>query len=151
MAEQRESSSIPSFFNRLMSGLLRSPLHRIASRSVMLITFTGRKTGKKYTTPISYARHGDRVIAFTGANWSRNLVGGAPVTLNIKNKDYQGTATVIEESEAVGEALHAFLNEVRTDARFYKVGFDEDGRPNWEDVRRAAQRTVLLQINLNGA
>jgi hypothetical protein len=148
MSEQ-ESSTIPPVFNRLMSAMLRSPLHRVASRSVMLITFTGRKSGKIYTTPISYACEEDVVTAFTSAKWSRNLVGGAPVTLNIKNKDYQGTADVVDDKEAVAEALRTFLNQVRFDARFYQVKFDDDGQPNWEDVQRAAQRCVMLRVQLN--
>ena len=53
---QQESSTIPPLLNRFMSGLLRSPLHGIVSRSVMLITFAGRKSGTTYTTPISYLR-----------------------------------------------------------------------------------------------
>jgi deazaflavin-dependent oxidoreductase (nitroreductase family) len=148
---ETESSTIPPLFNRLMSAMLRSPLHRLASRSVMLITFTGRKTGKRYSTPVSYLRQGNKITAFTGAKWSRNLVGGAPVTLNIKNKNYQGTAEVVEEKEAVAEGLRSFLNQVRIDARFYQVKFDDDGRPNWQDVQRAAQRCDMLQVQLNGA
>jgi len=148
MSEQ-ESSTIPPFFNRLMSNLLRSPLHRLASRSVMLITFTGRKSGKSYTTPISYAREGDTVTAFTGAKWSRNLAGGAAVTLNIKNKIYQGQADVIDEDkEAVAAGLRTFLGKVRSDARFYQVKFDDNGEPNREDVQQAAQRCVMLHIRL---
>ena len=41
------------------------------------------------------------------------------------------------------------LMQVRTDARFYQVKFDEDGEPNWEDVQRAAQRITMLRIRLN--
>ena len=150
MSEQ-ESSTIPPFFNRLMSGLLRSPLHGVASRSVMLITFTGLKSGKSYTTPISYLREGYRVTAFTHAPWYRNLAGGAPVTLNIKNKDYAGQAdVVVEDKGVVAEALQNFLRTVRSDARFYQVNFDDDGDPNWDDVQRAAQSTIMIRIQLAG-
>lgn len=116
----------------------------------MLITFTGRKSGKSYTTPISYLRDDDMVTAFTGANWSRNLIDGAPVTLNIKNKEYQGQADVVaDDKRAVAESLQNFLRTVRSDARFYQVKFDDDGEPNWDDVQRAAQRCVMLQIKLD--
>jgi hypothetical protein len=121
----------------------------MASRSVMLITFTGRKSGKQYTTPISYLREGDLVTAFTGAKWWRNLDGGESVTLNIKNREYQGFADVIaDDKEAVAKGLQAFLRVVRFDARFYNVEFDDDGEPNWEDVQQAAQRCVMLKIQL---
>ena len=135
-----------------MSALLRSPLHGMASRSVMLITFTGRKSGKTYTTPISYTRDGDLITAFTGAKWWRNLAGGVPVTLQIKNKEYQGQANVVaDDKEAVAQGLQTFLRKVRFDARFYQVKFDDDGDPNWDDIQRAAQRVVMLRVQLDGA
>lgn len=147
---QQESNTIPPFFNRAMTGLLRSPFHRIASRSVMIITLTGRKSGKIYTTPISYIRDDNLVTGFTGAKWSRNLAGGVPVTLHIKNKAYQGVADVVaDDKEAVAAGLQTFLSRVRSDARFYQVKFDADRTPNREDVRRAAQRVVMLQVRLD--
>ncbi len=48
-------------------GTTRSPLHFLVSKSIMLITFTGRKTGNRYTTPISYLPEGDTVTVFTHA------------------------------------------------------------------------------------
>ena len=33
--------------NKFPALLLRSPLHRLISKSVLLITFTGRKSGKR--------------------------------------------------------------------------------------------------------
>jgi hypothetical protein len=137
--------------NRIMSGLLRSPFHFVVSRTIMLITFTGRKSGQTYTTPISYAREGSVVTAFTGAKWSRNLAGGAPVTLRIKNKDYAGRGDAIADDKvAVAEGLRDFLRVVRFDARFYGVNFDDDGEPNWDEVQRAAQRATMIRVQLNG-
>jgi hypothetical protein len=40
--------------NPIMKGLLRSPLHRILSGSLMLLAYTGCKTDKQYTMPIGY-------------------------------------------------------------------------------------------------
>ncbi len=148
---QQESATIPPWMNRIMSGLLRSPFHFVVSSTIMLITFTGRKSGQTYTTPISYAREGSVVTAFTGAKWSRNLAGGAPVTLRIKNKDYAGRGDAIADDKvAVAEGLRDFLRVVRFDARFYGVNFDDDGEPNWDEVQRAAQRATMIRVQLNG-
>jgi hypothetical protein len=35
----------------------------------MLISITGRKSDKTYTAPISHAREGDLVTAFTDIKW----------------------------------------------------------------------------------
>ena len=146
---QQESASIPSWLNRVMSGLLRSPLHGLVSKTIMLISFTGRKSGKIYTTPISYYRKGDLVTAFTRARWSKNLTGGAPVTLRIKNVDYQGQANIVSEDKAaVAEGLRDFLRAVRFDARFYQVTFDDDGEPNWEEVQRGAEQVTMIRVQL---
>jgi hypothetical protein len=148
---QQESTAMPSWLNRVMSGLLRSPLHGLVSRTIMLITFTGRKSGKVYTTPISYSRQGDQVTAFTRSRWWRNLIGGAPVTLRIKNKELQGWATAeADDRQAIAEGLRDFLRSVRFDARVYQVNFDEDGQPNWEDVQRAADKVIMIRVKLNG-
>ena len=148
---QTESTTSPPLLNRVMTILLKSPIHGVVSKSIMLITFTGRKSGRVYTTPISYAQQNGQVVAFTNAKWSRNLQGGAPVSLHIMRKELNGTADVIaEDKEVVAGALREFLNVVRSDARFYNVKFDEDGAPNWEDVQLAAQRVVLIRITLDG-
>ena len=38
--------------NDFMAWVLRSPFHGMLSKGMMLITITGRKTGKTYTTPV---------------------------------------------------------------------------------------------------
>jgi hypothetical protein len=40
--------------NQVMKGLLRSPLHRLLDGTLVLLTYTGRRTGKQYTFPIGY-------------------------------------------------------------------------------------------------
>ncbi|MEW5868555.1 MAG: nitroreductase/quinone reductase family protein [Chloroflexota bacterium] len=75
--------------NAIMFPLLRSRLHFLASHGLMLITVTGRKTGKLYTTPVAYRREGERLVFFSGRGlaWIKNLQGGAPVRLVLKGKE----------------------------------------------------------------
>ena len=151
MAEQ-ESRDVSPLVNRFVSRLLRTPFHPLVSWSLMLITFTGRKSGKIYTTPLSYVRFDDLVLAFSKAKWTRNLAGGAPVTLLIKKKEYQGWAELVaDDKQAVAEGLQAFLRHSRFDAKIHGVKYDSNGDPNWEDVQRAAQMTTMLRIQLKGA
>jgi len=42
------------FWNRWVIWLLQSPLHGLVSQGMLLITVTGRKSGKTYTTPVEY-------------------------------------------------------------------------------------------------
>jgi hypothetical protein len=47
--------------NPVMTALLRSPLHGIASGSIALLHFRGRKSGREFVTPLSYTRENDTV------------------------------------------------------------------------------------------
>ena len=59
MADSRppvERNIPPAFLlrigNPIVRAVLRSPLHRILSRHVVLLTVTGRKSGRAYTVPV---------------------------------------------------------------------------------------------------
>lgn len=136
--------------NAFMRAVLHSPLHRMASQSVLVIAFSGRKSGKTISTPISYLREGDTVHMFTNARWRRNLEGGALVRLWIQGKEYSGWAEVCEEDKAaVAAGLANFLSHVTSDARFYGVRLDENKAPNPAQVAAAAQRVAMITVRLS--
>ncbi|MFL7868219.1 MAG: nitroreductase/quinone reductase family protein, partial [Anaerolineales bacterium] len=68
--------------NDFVKFFLRTPLY-VFMGDTMLITVTGRKTGKKYTTPVGFYRDGDSlwIISSRDRTWWRNLQGGAQVEL----------------------------------------------------------------------
>lgn len=144
-----ETPTVPPIVNRVMTGLLRSPVHGMVSKKILLFTFTGRKSGKTYTTPVSYSQTGDQVTIFTHANWWKNLRGGAPVHLRLRGRELQGVAEpVAEDKQAVATALAAHLRNVPSDARYYDVAFDEHGNPSAEDVEKAVQSVVMVCVRL---
>ena len=144
-----ETPTIPPFVNKTMQFILRSPLHGMVSKTILLITFTGRKSGKIYTTPVDYSQDGDQVFIFTHANWWKNLRSGAPVTLRLRGREFQGLAEpVAEDKQAVAAGLSAHLRKVPFDAKFYGVTFDEQGIPNPEQVAQAAQTAVMVRVRL---
>ena len=137
--------------NPFVTILLKSPLHRLVSGTMMLITFTGRKSGKRYTTPVGYLRDGDVVICLTHANWWKNLRGGARVTLRIQGRTVEGRAEAIAQDKArVAQGIRKFLLQVPSWAGFYNVTLAEDGTPNEEEVVRAAEAAILISITLDG-
>jgi deazaflavin-dependent oxidoreductase (nitroreductase family) len=68
---------------------------------IMVINVTGRKSGKKYATPIGYLSDGDTIVALTNgqnpSNWYRNAVGAPEVTLEIKGKPQRAKAIPVTD------------------------------------------------------
>lgn len=144
-----ETSTVPPIVNRAMKFVLRSPLHGMVSKNITLISFTGRKSGKLYTTPVSYSQSGDLVTIFTHASWWKNLRGDAPVTLNLRGRELQGTAEPVAEDKAeIAAGLAEHLKQVPSDARYYDVTFDERGIPNKDEVDKAVQSVVMIPIRI---
>jgi hypothetical protein len=144
-----DTPTVPPIVNQAMKIVLRSPLHGMISKSILLITFTGRKSGKTYTTPVSYSQQGSQVTVFTHAVWWKNLPGGTPVSLRLRGRELQGLAqAVAEDKQVIAAALSEHLRKVPFDARYYGVTFDEQNNPRAEEVEKAAHSTVMVRIQL---
>jgi deazaflavin-dependent oxidoreductase (nitroreductase family) len=149
-ARMSETPTIPPFVNKTMKFVLRSPLHGMVSKTVLLITFTGRKSGKAFTTPVSYSQQDDQVYIFSHAKWWKNLHSGTPVTLRIRGQDMQGLADqpVVEDKEAVAAGLAAHLRKVPSDAKYYHVTIDDQGNPRADEVEKAVETVVMIPVRL---
>jgi deazaflavin-dependent oxidoreductase (nitroreductase family) len=131
--------------------LLRSPLHPMLSGSTLLITVTGRKTGRQLTTPVNYYRDGDTlwVVTQRDRTWWRNLRGGAPVQLRLRGQAVSGMAEIVLDPEAVARQLGRYVQEIPMSARALGIHV-VDGEPNAEDLNRAAQSRVFARIQVCG-
>ncbi|MCI0478593.1 MAG: nitroreductase family deazaflavin-dependent oxidoreductase [Anaerolineales bacterium] len=139
------------WFNPIMIFLLRSPLHGLLSGSTMLITYTGRKSGKPITLPTNYVREGDAlfITSFRARKWWRNLRGGARVTIRLQGRDYSGVAEAIEDADAVAQGLRAYFRRVPQWAKYSGVALGANGAPSVESVERAAQDKVMVEVRLD--
>jgi hypothetical protein len=142
-------ASIYRLLNPTINALLRSPLHGILSWRVMTVHYTGRKSGQRYATPVSYFRDGDRVVCFTNGRWRHNFREPRSVRLQIAGASLQGTALASPATLPANVAtMSRYFAAVRADAKFYGVGFDEQGAPDQQAVERAAVGMTMIAIRL---
>ncbi len=136
--------------NDFMAWVLRSPLHGMLSNGMMLITITGRKTGKTYTTPVGYYVEGEYLWVITSRErrWWKNLQGGAKVDLLLKRKPVQGFADVELDEKSVLARMSEYLRHIPQAAKQMKVRM-ENGKPNQEDVAATAKNRLFVKIKVN--
>ncbi len=135
--------------NPVVRLLLRSPLHVALSDTLLLLTYTGRKSGKRYTIPVAYLQEGDVVTVFTDHAWWKNLRGGASVQLEIKRQRVAGTAECIaDDVSATAGQIHALLRAHPGLAKSYHIPLHEDGEPDADALRLVAQHEVMVRIHL---
>lgn len=143
--------TLANIFNPFMILLLRSPLHMLVSKSTLLITFTGRWSGKSYTTPVNYVPDGRilYIVSLRSRTWWKNLRGGAPVSVRMQGRELGAVGEIVEDYESVAKQLLEYLQRVPHYANYFKVNLDIRGRPNPEDVAQAAKDRVMLCLRLN--
>jgi deazaflavin-dependent oxidoreductase (nitroreductase family) len=139
--------------NDFVAWLLRSRLHGLLSGGMLLIIFTGRKTGRQYTTPVGYYREGDVLWVITSRDrtWWRNLRGGAEVTLRLRGRNVQAHAETLEDGSAVARQIGDYIHHLPQSRRALGVRL-ENGEPHPEDAARLAQERLFVKLSLrNGA
>lgn len=154
--ERGIKSTVPSkrvlrTINPFVSMILRSPLHRLLSGQVLLLTFTGRKTGKLYTIPVNYTREDDTLILFSSRSWWKNLRGGASVVVHLQGRGQAGRAEVIEDRAAVLEAAEYLIEKYGLTEAGRRTGLalDISPPPTPEELAVAMEERVVVRIILD--
>jgi len=92
-----------------MSGVLRSPAHRLLSGSIVLIRYTGRRSGRTITTPTQYVRSGDDVVILVGRpeskTWWRNFLSDRDIDVLVQGQWLEMTARVGRGADQPDEVL----------------------------------------------
>jgi deazaflavin-dependent oxidoreductase (nitroreductase family) len=123
-------------------------MHAPMSKSLMLITFTGRNSGRSYTTPVRYVRIGDVVRCFTSpeSQWWRNLRQESDVVLRIEGEDktYRAVATH-QDADSIREGLRHYLALFPQDAAYHEIRLNADKSLVAEDLDRASRTAVMVE------
>jgi deazaflavin-dependent oxidoreductase (nitroreductase family) len=138
-----------SLRNRVPAAILSSPLHGLLSSKRLVLTFTGRRSGKRYATPVNYLQRGREVLITTDSSWWHNLDGGAPVELRLRGRRLRATAEAVRDDDLVAEALTAVVRDHPPYGRWAHIRVGADGTPDAADVRaEVARGRVLVRVQL---
>ena len=131
--------------------ILGSPLHFLASKNLIFITFQGRKSKKTFNIPVSYHREGNDLIALTLKQnlWWKNLkmLNTTQITLLGKKENVELTI-VDEDTQFIKEKMRELIIEKPIDAYFAKVTLDNNKLPIEEDLIKASKKHIVLKFTL---
>ncbi len=87
--------------NPVVRFLLRTPLAGIVRKQVMVVNVTGRKTGRRYSIPLSAHRIDGDLYALSSAPWKHNFRDGAPCEVLLGGKTTRMCGLLIEDRAVV--------------------------------------------------
>lgn len=138
--------------NQVMKLLLHSPLHGLMSRTILVIHFTGRRSGERRSTPVRYLRQGVRRLSCLTSRetgWWHNFREAASVQLRIEGRTVRAVAQALpNDDEAKEQALRRMLERFPSDAAYHGIVVRRGRAPSEEQIREAVGRDVLVVFDL---
>ena len=76
----------------------------LVNRNITMLSYTGRRSGRKFSTPVAYRRTGDEITINANLpqtkTWWRNFLGdGGPMTLQLNGTDRAGHAVAKRDNK----------------------------------------------------
>jgi hypothetical protein len=128
VAQGRRQARMMRYVNVPMRAVLSLPFPTPMSANLMLIAYTGVKSGKAYLQPVSFARDGDTLLTPGGGRWTLNLKGGRPVRLLLRGKTVPAHADLVDDPAEVERLLEVIAAGNPRAMRFLPIPRRPDGR-----------------------
>lgn len=103
--DRRMQARLMRAANVPMRRVLGLPFATPLAGRLMLLTVTGRRSGKTYHQPVSYVRHGDVLLTPGGGRWTLNLAGGSPVKVRLAGRDLTARPELVTDPGQVEDLL----------------------------------------------
>ena len=132
--------------NPLVKFLVARGWGRVADQ-IMVLHWTGKKTGTAYSTPVSRFDLDDQLFTQTKAGYKSNFVGGGPAELVFDGRRRAYVGTTIDDAEVVGRRMRSVLDALGIKDGSRALGLKIDGEPTTEQLVEFASRDGAVVID----
>lgn len=122
----------------------------VIGRLVLLLTTSGRKSGRRRVTPLQYEELDGKIYVTAAyglkADWVRNILANPCVQVRVKERRFQGVARVITDPERIADMLELRL---KRHPRMIAAILRTEGlpaKPDRADLVAYAGRLAMVEI-----
>jgi hypothetical protein len=127
-AAMRRRARIMRAVNVPMRAVLSLPFATPINANLMLVCYTGRKSGKAYRQPVSYVRDGGVLLTPGGGRWTLSLAGGRPVQIRLRGHLETARPELVTGPAEVERLLGVIAEKNPQATRFIPIPRRPDGR-----------------------
>jgi hypothetical protein len=136
--------------NPIVHLFVRTPLAGGARKQLMVLNFTGRKTGRKFSIPLSAHELDNALYALTSAGWTANFKDGYSTEVLHDGKTTTMRGELIRDPATVADISHRCAESYgpRKAQRLMGLKFRDNRTPTLAEFTEAAQRDGMRAIKL---
>ncbi|KUH83500.1 MULTISPECIES: hypothetical protein [unclassified Mycobacterium] len=155
MAEQSQAVTISHppaavlrAVNPVIGRLLRSPLAGSLRKQMMVVNVTGRKSGRRYSIPVSAHRIDGDLYALTSAPWKNNFHDGAIADVLVDGRMTTMRGELITDPGAVADLSHRCAQSYGAKRAQTMMGlkFRDNGIPTVEEFTELVRRERYVAV-----
>lgn len=146
-------SAVLKIVNPILGFLLRTPLAGPARKQLMVLSFTGRKTAKPYTIPVSAHVIDNDLYALTANPWKQNFRDGATAQVIYDGKSTTMRGELIRDRDIVSDLYHRCSESygLQRAQRMIGVKFRDPRIPTLQEFAEAVDRMHLGAVKFTPA
>lgn len=119
----------------------------------MLITVTGRKTGRRYTIPVGYHQVADAIVIMIGEaktkTWWRNYRTAGPIEMRLRGRSLRGRAQLLPADAAeFRQRADASFRRSRVIPWIFGVDYDRQTGLTDTQARQLGQQAAIVRITI---
>ncbi|EFW92440.1 hypothetical protein ZOD2009_09033 [Haladaptatus paucihalophilus DX253] len=139
--------------NPVLRRLLRSKAHWLVSNRLMLLSYVGRRSGTRYTTPVAYDRREDTLVATTlrhHSNWWKNFREEHPATVWLRGTRRKTTGLATTDTREIAEFVRSALVRYGIErARWLGLKIEGDELPTVKELEAVAPELVVVRFSVD--
>src|SRR3954469_16183574 len=145
VADKRPPPRLVRAANAALRPLMKSRLGRLVRGQLVILRFSGRKSGREYEIVVGWHDAGGVRAVFTPARWRVNFRGGAPVTVVHQGRTLTGTGTLVDDPEEVARGIQQAIDS-GSKPSLLGITVPEGHRVTPEDVRATERAMIRLEV-----
>jgi hypothetical protein len=146
-------SALLRLVNPILSFLLRTPLAGPARKQLLVLSFSGRKTGRRYSIPLSAHTIDNHLYVFCSAPWKQNFRGGTPAEVVYDGKTTAMHGELIQDVATVSDLYLKCVQSygLQRAQRVIGLKFRDQTIPTLGEFTEAVDRLHLAAVRLTPA
>ncbi|WP_158015457.1 hypothetical protein [Mycobacterium basiliense] len=146
-------SAVLRVVNPMLGFLLGTPLAGSLRKQLMMLDFAGRKSGRRFSLPVSAHLIDNDLYALTGAPWKHNFRGGATAQVRYDGRATSMRGDLIQDKDVVCDLYLrcAQSYDLKHAQRMMGLKFRDQRMPTREEFAEAVDRLHLAAIKLTPA
>lgn len=135
--------------NEAVIAALSAPTPGPMAQRLLLLHFTGRRTGRAFTIPVGAHSLDDNLVLATSGTWRHNFAGGADAEITWLGERRPARLELVTEPVRVANSYLRLIRLYGPAAqRRLDLTINSDGPPTTADLRDAVERYGLSLIDV---